>query len=59
MFFRFVWFQQLVRKIDLGYQAVLIVKSQVFDKFDEEGNVLPLTEAQTVKYDIIVRDKNG
>jgi len=51
--------KELVRKIDLGYQAVLIVKSQVFDKFDEEGNVLPLTEAQTVKYDIIVRDKNG
>jgi len=51
--------KELVRKIDLGFQAVLIVKSQVFEKFDADGNALPLTDAQTMKYDIIVRDKNG
>lgn len=51
--------KELVRKIDLGFQAVLIVKSQVFDKFDKDGNLLPLTEAQTMIYNIAIRDKDG
>ena len=48
-----------MKKIDLGFQALLIVKSQVFDKFDEEGNLLPLSDAQTMNYIIVVRDTNG
>lgn len=51
--------KEVVRKIRQGFQAILEVKSEVFEKFDENGEVLPFSEAQKVIYQIVVHDKAG